>query len=193
MDTQFASVQMQELARSVPALIQKHRMKELPDGKLELTGPPMSSSGMCADETFVDEKNIANWSASLIAKDKILTAAHCLNDSGYSCMTYRVVFDYMNGNRILDKSQIYNCINVKFTKFDPTMKGIDLAIIGYPMGISQKVMEEGKQIGVLVRGTGSNFAEYSPETCSRWRKAQAADYAEGNDLSTIARLNSLLR
>lgn len=250
-DTKFAPAHLQELARSVPALIQKTRIKELANGKLELVGNPMTSSSfnMCSDETFADESNIANCSASLIAKDKILTAGHCFNDNGYQCSTYSLVFDYHAGSNIVEKSQVYNCKNIIFTKFDQTLAGIDLAIIqldreveghepvelnlkqnlkvndplimiGYPLGISQKVVEDGKvlsvdkknvsfnhdldsfsvnsgspifspdgkQVGVLVRGTGPNLSNKSGEQCSRWHVAQKGDYSAGNDLSPLSKI-----
>lgn len=179
-DTKFASAEAQELAKSVPALIQKYRLKKLADGKIELMGQKI---GLCHDEAFAEEKNIANCSASLISKNKILTAAHCLDDSSYACGTYSIVFDYqrneipMTGSHILDSAQVYNCKSIVFSKFDQRLQGIDLAIIeldrevtdrrpveldlsqnlqvndpliliGYPMGISQKVVESGKVLSV---------------------------------------------
>src|SRR5690606_14930192 len=124
----------------------------------------------------------------------------------------------MQGPHVLEQDQVYSCKEVVYFDFDRTLRGVDLAIIkldrpvvgrkpveldlqpelrpgdplimiGYPMGISQKVVEngkvlsvdkknvsfkhdldsfsvnsggpifspDGKQVGVLVRGTGPNF------------------------------------
>lgn len=250
-DTKFASGEAQELAKSVPALIQHHRLKALPDGRFELHGNPMTTKmGLCAEEAFAEESNIANCSASFIGKDKILTAAHCLDEGAYACSTYSVVFDYqrneipMVGPHIVDQSAVYKCKEILFYKFDRTLAGIDLAVIrvdrpvegrepieldlnppkkndaltliGYPMGISQKVVEEGKvtstnpknvsfrhdldsfsvnsgspifkngkQVGVLARGTGGNFTYGPGQKCSQWYVGSEKDWGEGNDLSSL--------
>jgi len=169
---------VQELARSVPALIQKHRIHKVGENKFSLRGTPMRELQMCQDETFSDESLIANCSASLIAPDKVLTAAHCLNSVGYECSTYSVVFDYQNDGSneyVLDGNQIYQCKKILYFDFKRDLSGVDLAVIeldrpvldrtpvrlkkgvsageelfmiGYPLGISQKVVESGKVLSV---------------------------------------------
>lgn len=178
-DTRFTSASVQEVARSVPALIQKHRIKEVGNNRFALTGIPLSDLHMCQDETFSHESLIANCSASLIAPDKVLTAAHCLEGADYKCSTYSVVFDYQSHGEgtehILDSNQIYQCKKILYFDFKTDLSGVDLAIIeldrmvvdrapvkikksvslneelfmiGYPLGISQKVVESGKVLSV---------------------------------------------
>ncbi len=255
-DTKLAGAQWQELGKSVPAFIQHQRIKALPNGQFELQGKPMTQMGLCSGELYAEEQSIANCSASFIGKNKILTAAHCLDEKTYACDTYSVVFDYqrteipMASAHILDQSQIYKCKKVIFTKFDPSVQGIDLAVIeldrdvvgrkpieldfsqnlkvndplvmiGYPMGISQKVVESGKvlrvdkknvsfshdldsfsvnsggpifsengkQVGVLARGTGANIKFFSGKDCGTWGVGKEGfDYSEGNDLSPLRTL-----
>lgn len=253
-DTINAPTNLQILARSVPALVQKTNIKKLENGSFELHGKNLTEMGFCSDETFAEEKQIANCSASFIGKNKVLTAAHCLNET-YSCDTYNVVFDYqrtevpMRSAHILDKSQIYSCKKVIYYKFDQSIMGEDLAIIeldrdvedrkpidldlrpglkvndplfmiGYPLGISQKVVDDGKvlkidsknvsyrhtldsfsvnsggpifssagkQIGVLVRGTGPNFVDRPHQTCSEWHVDDGKGFSDANDLSPLKKV-----
>lgn len=255
-DTKLSAQKWQDLGKSVPAMIQNQRIKALPNGLFELQGKPMTQIGLCEGELYAEESSIANCSASFIGKNKVLTAAHCLDEKVYACETYSVVFDYQRSDipmaspYILDKSQIYKCKSVIFSKFDPSVRGIDLAVIeldrdvvgrepikldfrqnlkvndplvmiGYPLGISQKVVEsgkvlkldkknvsfshdldsfsvnsggpifseEGKQVGVLARGTGLNIDYHPGKKCGSWGVGkEGVDYSEGNDLSPLASL-----
>lgn len=163
------SIEIQELARSVPALIQTHRIYKKNNETSILKGIELvADMKMCKKERFSEESIIANCSASLIAPDLVLTAAHCLAGVDYQCSTYSVVFDY-HGKEVLNKD-IYKCQELKFYSFDLKYAGIDLAIIkldrpvkdrkpvtlsnniklnqklfmiGYPLGISQKIATNG--------------------------------------------------
>lgn len=245
-DTKFSSIESQELARSVPALIPKRNVSRLPDGKYKLSGIPLESYGICSDEAFAEESIIANCSASFIGEDRILTAGHCLDPDNNTCETYNVVFDYVKGTDTFDPSRVYHCRKVLFREFDETLVGIDLAIIqldrkvtdrepieldlgqnlrlndpltliGYPLGISQKVVEtgkvtsldiknvsfhhdldsfsvnsgspifssQGKQVGVMVRGTGANLDRRNGRSCDEWHIDNGKGFSAGNDLSPL--------
>lgn len=85
-----------QIARSVPALVPKERLTKVPGG-WKLDGPSVKEIGrLCEDEKFIDQKVIANCSASLIGTDTILSSAHCFTEDhpGRTCQDYAVVFDY---------------------------------------------------------------------------------------------------
>lgn len=176
MDTIHASSLAQKLAISVPALVLKERVKPLANGHFKLTGVPLQQFGLCSDARFSEEQNVANCSASLISERHVLTAAHCLEGKGYSCEDYRVVFDYVLGTESLKPSQVYSCRKIIYYQYDLTLAGEDLAVIeldrpvkgrapvklndsqlsvgeslmmiGYPLGMSQKVVEDGSVLAI---------------------------------------------
>ena len=172
-DTWRSTPQFQELGRSVPALIQKYNIQQVGSNQFRLKGTPLKDLNFCSDENFAQESIVANCSASLIAPDKILTAAHCFSDSSHPCSSYNIVFDYQNegrGEMLLSNEQIYQCKQILYYRFDDFF-GVDLAVIeldrpvidrkpiklslnlsygqelsmiGYSLGISQKVVEDGQ-------------------------------------------------
>lgn len=233
------SVEIQYLASSVPALIQNFRLQRKDQETTTLLGLPLiEKMKMCKEERFSEESITANCSASLIAPDLVLTAAHCLYGEDYQCPSYSVVFDY-HGKEVLNEN-IYKCREVKFFSFDLRNAGIDLAVIkldrivkgrkpvrlstqlkkgeelfmiGYPLGISQKITTNGivkaifkdlysfrhnldsfsvnsggpifndkhEQVGVLVRGTGSNLVMNEAANCYNWgSEPEEKGFAEGN-------------
>lgn len=241
----------EEIARSVPALVPKKRLTKV-QGGWKLDGPLVKDIGrLCEDEKFIDQKVIANCSASLISPDIILGSAHCFteNQPGYRCQDYAVVFDYALSNQddpyFIPDENMYFCEKVLYYNFAMdfsedimtfklnrpvtdrlpiTLKenkpelGDELTMIGYPMGIFQKFVDggvvrtlevdrltfkhnldtfsvnsggplfdasTGEQVGVLVRGTGSNFQQKPGRSCSRWEVAGDGDFAEANFITKV--------
>lgn len=147
-------------------------------------------------------------------------------------------------SEIIPKENVYECAEVLYEKFDKAIIKEDIAIIkltkevvgrkkievdtrkklkindelfmiGYPLGIYQKLVtsgnvtdvkpenvsfshnldsfsvnsggpifdkNSGKQVGVLVRGTGSNWSEKEKRYCNDWTYAKEGDFSDGNSL-----------
>lgn len=244
-----------ELARSTPAFFRTSMMKKLSNGDYVTKG---WSTNFCPGVRFRGQPQVANCSASLIAPDIVLTAAHCIDEQmGLACDDFKIVFDYAMGEEIstLAGEKVYDCKEVLYYNFDLTLRSHDIAIvrldrkvtdrepielalrkpvkgealslIGYPLGMPQKIAangevlsvdvanvsfdnnldtfscnsggpildSEGLQIGVLVRGTGTNTSIDSERNCEYWTQSEDGyDFVQGNSLFHLKdELRSILR
>lgn len=169
---------LRELSLSVPAIVEKKHLIPSGNHFLP-RGYSMEKMGFCTDIRFSGQQYLARCSSSLIGEDLILTAGHCIDDDLKKwCREYAVVFDYAvgAGDKIIEKKNIYNCKEVIYRKFEGAFDE-DLALIrlerkvtgkelivvsknavtvsepltmiGYPMGIAQKTVDDGAvtQIG----------------------------------------------
>lgn len=244
------SHEIMDLSKSVPAIFRNTSLKKRGDGDYDSVNWSSDNLGFCADTKFAGQPHLANCSASLIAPDIILTAAHCVDDAKKGCGDFKIVFDYAMGEdlKIIKKDLVYECKKVLYHNFDPTMQADDIAIvqidrkvtdrrpvkiskaylelneeltmIGYPLGLPQKADEQGRtstidrtnksfkhnidtfscnsggpifnkkgeQVGVLVRGTGSNQTQREGENCMDWTEAKEQDYAEANSLVHLKKI-----
>lgn len=245
-----ASHEIINLSKSVPAIFRNTSLKKRIDGNYDSVNWSADGMGFCADTKFAGQPHLANCSASLVAPDIILTAAHCVEDAKEGCGDFKIVFDYALGEdlKVISKEQVYDCKKVLYHNFDPTMQADDIALvrldrkvtdrvpvkvskeylrlseeltmIGYPLGLPQKADEEGhttsvdiknksfkhnvdtfscnsggpifnkkgEQVGVLVRGTGSNQTQREGENCMDWTEAKEHDYAEANSLVHLKKI-----
>ncbi|MFT6071386.1 MAG: V8-like Glu-specific endopeptidase [Bacteriovoracaceae bacterium] len=107
--------EIKDLARSIPALVQKKFLKSIGEDHFEVTSRSYQDDlGFCEDEKFVKTQGLlANCSAFLVGKDIIGTAAHCIDPNlKMGLKDYAVVFDYKadrNGNspKIILKKNVY--------------------------------------------------------------------------------------
>lgn len=240
-----AHSQQLQLARATPALIRPHVLLKQADGNYLTMPRSAEQMNICPDVQFAEQPFLANCSASLIAKDLILTAAHCIDVKGPSvCGDFKIVFDFAMGEEIqtFKAAQVYECKKVEYYRFDlPAFKedialirldrevldrtpieldlrelkmGESLEMMGYPLGLPLKGVDagkvtstnlqtmsfrhdldtfscnsggpvfssEGKQVGVLVRGTTANLQKREGSRCYEWGQARHQDYAEANHL-----------
>ncbi len=109
------SQKIREMARSIPALVQKKFLKSLNEEEFSIeTRSYIKDLGFCSDEKFVKNQGLlANCSAFLIGEKIIGTAAHCFDDNmDMGIDDYAVVFDYVadekgNGPKVIRKENVY--------------------------------------------------------------------------------------
>lgn len=111
---QIKDEKIKSLSRSIPSLIQKHKLNKTDKGYEIKTKTLASGFRFCSDANFADEYQLANCSASLIAEDLVLTAAHCLDkdpNDNFHPSKYLVVFDYKKNTpeniHFLPKEDVY--------------------------------------------------------------------------------------
>lgn len=168
------SAEVAERSRSVPAFIRTSMIEKRSDGDFNLKNWSSSGAvGFCSDVKFAGQPHSVNCSASLIADDIVLTAAHCIENLGISCGEYKIIFDFALGanTEVIKKENLYECAEVLYYNFDQTMRADDIAIvrlnrkvrdrdviklsmdglktgdqlsmIGYPLGLPQKADDDG--------------------------------------------------
>lgn len=157
-------IEIQDLSKSIAALVLKSRVEEQPNGDYKLLGSDyIEDFKFCSDERFVStQKLTANCSASLVGESTILTAAHCIDLEGqYSIENYYVVFDYkyMNDqseNMIIERKNVVEIKSILHYDFDfPGDKDIALLELSTPvrdrtpLKISKKRIQEGEEIFML--------------------------------------------
>ena len=110
-------------SRSVPAIFRNSALKERPSGDYEGINWSPQNLGFCSDAKFAGQPHLANCSATLIAPDLVLTAAHCLEKADIDCSGYKIVFDFALGANIevFSREQVYGCKEVVYYKFDQSL------------------------------------------------------------------------
>lgn len=164
---------LRDLSFSVPAIVEKKMLVKSGEHFLP-QGYSMQKMNFCPDVRFSDEQYLARCSSSLVGEDLILTAGHCIDDDIKTwCRDYAVVFDYARGvgDKVIRKENVFNCKEIVYRKFkgafdedlalirldrkvpdrdlitvSQTMVSVGepLTMIGYPLGISQKIVDDGK-------------------------------------------------
>ncbi len=157
-----------ELSKSALALIHLSNMEKI-EGGWFLTGRSLQDVGMCEDILFGDQKLIANCSASLVASDIVLTAAHCLNHpdnfsetSRFNCQNYAFVFDYSKKNDgsdpyFIPEENVFFCDEVLYHEFDTRYFTEDISYIRLdrkvegrtPVDLSFSMPREGDELAMI--------------------------------------------
>lgn len=86
--------QQRELAHSTVALMSKSDLQQNASGVIDIASESLQSYfSVCSSEPFADQPSGAFCSGSLIGKNLILTAGHCVKSQA-ACNGTRFVFDY---------------------------------------------------------------------------------------------------
>lgn len=163
-----------DLAKSSPAIMKYSSLKLVGDHYVP-QGASLQKYGFCPEASFSDQLSVARCSSSLVGEDLILTAGHCVDDDLKKwCQSYAVVFDFISGSEEIPQDSVYGCKEVLYRKFvgaydedlalikldrkvlnrkpillskDEVRIGDALTLIGYPLGIPQKIADNGRVTG----------------------------------------------
>jgi len=183
-ETYLASKKIQQIAAAVVALIPKEKLKKDPKTQqYQFTEVSRLSDGdMCNSERFAQQPSVAGCTGTLVAKDLVMTAAHCVDDvktgTGPIYDKYWVVFGYQMYNNKQWKTHYseQDVYEIKENVIKPNydvqifrdealvrLKRVvadhhqplslsavrqykvatELTMIGYPLGLPQKVTNHG--------------------------------------------------
>ncbi|WP_372654417.1 serine protease [Halobacteriovorax sp.] len=156
--------EIQDISKSIAAVIPKNRVKKLENGDFKLNGLSyVESLNFCEDERFVQTQSIiANCSASLVGSKKVATAAHCFDEyPGSTFNDYYIVFDYIYDHTntedlILNKDSVYEIKNtIQYTFNFPGDKDVALlelereVVNRTPLKVSKRRVQESEEIYML--------------------------------------------
>jgi V8-like Glu-specific endopeptidase len=121
-----------KLADSTVVLVQRSAIQQSSSGVLEVKASSFAETlGVCSTERFADQPSGGFCSGSLIGKNLMLTAGHCIT-SASSCASTQFVFNYSvdaKGKypRLVDESNVVGCKEIVYRVQDGS--GADFAII----------------------------------------------------------------
>lgn len=143
---------IREMTKSTPTLVRKEKMIQLSSGDFKMIGKSLSNTfKFCSDANFASQPHNGNCSSALISKDRILTAAHCIDKSGnygMSAKDYYVVFDYKRTDKnmveyIIPKENVYTIKKEIYRDFDRSMfeTAIDLTILKLDRKVNRPILK----------------------------------------------------
>jgi V8-like Glu-specific endopeptidase len=183
---------LREISLSVPAIVETRILIPEGDHFLP-GGYSMERMNFCQEARFFGQEYLARCSSSLVGEDLVLTAGHCMDDDLKKwCQDYSVVFDYAVGvgDKKIAKENVYGCKEIIYRQFvgafdedlalirlnrkvegrtpiaishDVLAVGEQLTMIGYPLGIPQKVVDDGN---VTAINTGKYSFRHKLDTFS---------------------------
>lgn len=127
-----ASAEMKELADSTVALVRNRKLDPIDGGGFDFQ---LSNFGremnLCSSEPFIEQDTMAFCSGSLVGKDLILTAGHCIRGRS-DCRNTSFVFGFglkaeAQNPRFAEEDDVYRCKEVIHSEV--TGNGSDWAVV----------------------------------------------------------------
>ncbi len=158
---------IREMAAAVAAQVDQKRLVREGDRYTFSVNSFGHEFQLCAGERFYDQPVLSRCSGFLIGNDLLVTAGHCV-ESSFDCANFNWVFDYKQGVNSFPLENVYRCkkivtrgtrrgedivvirldrkvnnrhpLKLNFSTKRPRI-GTPLALIGYPVGLPQKIAE----------------------------------------------------
>lgn len=126
------SAELRSIAASATAaLIPYHLLQSTPDGMRLRGGTLSANENLCADQRFREQPVNASCSATLVARDLILTAGHCVPVNS-ACDSNAIVFNYRMANERslapIHEDDVYGCKEI-LARAQSSVSGLDFAFI----------------------------------------------------------------
>lgn len=155
---------VQELAAATAALIDAPNLVQRKESVRINADSVQKTFELCSSERFSRQTAAAFCSGVLVGPDLLLTAGHCIADSG-ACYDTSIVFDYRLQNstgraNAVPKSSIYRCKKIEASDENPhgefTLIRLDRKVVGRePVAIRSSPARIGNQVIVLGHPLGT--------------------------------------
>lgn len=130
---QSENVLLKKIASSSMAMIDNKNLLKVEDDTIISAKLFKDTYKLCPNEKFKDQLVAANCSGTLIDKDIVLTAGHCVSHGKMDCTNYRWVFDYKASSATqptvtVPSTSVYKCKEIVH-HIENNTKNIDFALI----------------------------------------------------------------
>ena len=167
---------VKELSSPVAVMVFNHQLRDHPQDKSLYKyskTPAFAPFDLCSDDAFTTQNTLSHCTGFLIADDILVTAGHCV-DNNNMCSSVSWVFDYIDDNGTLQKTNVFECTEVlstgvneeyyndytvirlaqkvldreplNFNSSDELEVGTPLVLIGSPFGIPLKIADDASVI-----------------------------------------------
>ncbi|OGS11568.1 MAG: hypothetical protein A2234_04400 [Elusimicrobia bacterium RIFOXYA2_FULL_58_8] len=163
LDYYEASSAIQSLSNSVVSLWKSYKVVEnTSTGKYDLTTKTMGAAmGLCPDEKFREQNMGAFCSGSLVGKDLVMTAGHCVKSEA-ACADTKIVFGFKvakageAGPSSVAKSEVYSCSKIvkRFLSGEAGTPNPDGQTVGADYALIKLDREVARHKPLLVNRTG---------------------------------------